>query len=118
MTGLSSDGLGQWPPGLTNLRFDMRGYGYYVQGTYRFGCDGDAFLRWDVQYLHKERRGDSPYFTKDVALGLGWRPDSHWLLCAEWHVVDGTSALSLRETPTQVQHRHWQMVLFQISYPI
>lgn len=112
----SPDILGQVTPELMDLRFDTRGYGYYIQGTYRFWNGWDTFLRWDVQYLDKERRHDSLYFTKDVTIGLGWRPDSHWLLRAEWHFVDGKSALSLRENPVHKQQSHWQMVLFQVSY--
>src|SRR5690606_25356502 len=74
-----------------------KGYGYYVQGTYRFLPGWDAFLRWDVSYLNEDNRSDPAVYTKDLVTGLGWRPDSNWLLRAEWHLVEGNAALSTNE---------------------
>ncbi len=100
------------------LRYDAVGYGYYIQGIYRFSPGWDAFVRWDAQYMDGSGSKDFTTYTEDVTFGLGWRPDSNWLLRAEWHMVEGTSALSTRENDPQELQKHWNMVLFQISYRI
>jgi len=100
------------------LRFNTQGYGYYIQGVYRFSPGWDAFLRWDAQYMAGSGSKDVTTYTEDVTVGLGWRPDSNWLLRAEWHFIEGNSALSMRENDPQDLQKYWNMVLFQISYRI
>lgn len=103
--------LGELVP---NVRYSSRGHGYYVQGVYRFSPEWDAFARWDLSYTDDKNRDDHRFYTKDFTTGAGWRPSSNWLVRAEWHLIDGTSALSSREN-TELS-RFWQMVLFQVSY--
>src|SRR5690606_17661219 len=102
-----------WLPGMV-----ANGKAYYLQGIYRFHPGWDAFVRYDVQYSLETAKDDWQYYAKDITLGLGWRPASDWLIRTEWHNVNGTSWVSMRETSWEDRVQRWQMVLFQISYRI
>lgn len=103
-------------PGFPESMVKFGGYGYYLQGTYRFTPSWDGFVRWDAGFANEDNRRDPSLFTKTVATGVSWRPDSHWLLRTEWHVIEGTSILPVEKNRPEDLETHWHMVLFQVSY--
>ena len=75
-----------------------------------------GFLRYDGLRIQHDNPLLEGSRVKDLSVGLGWQPDQHWLLRAEWHLIDGTTWLSVRDNPQPDLEKHWQMVLFQVSY--
>ncbi len=107
--------MGKAAPGVS---FENQTRGYYLQGIYRFDLRWDAFLRYDTRRISFKEVSELDSSTKDITLGIGWKPDEHWLIRAEWHIVDGAYWLSVQENRAEDLKRHWQMALFQVSYRI
>lgn len=99
-----------------SLSFDSRSHSYYAQGIYRFAPGWSGFLRYDGLRIQHDNPLLEGSRVKDLSVGLGWQPDQHWLLRAEWHLIDGATWLSVRDNPQPDLEKHWQMVLFQVSY--
>lgn len=100
------------------LSYKSAGRSYYIQGLYRFNPSWEGFIRWDVQSLEHNVPAVPVPHSRDFTAGASWRPDAHWQLRAEWHLVDGTSMLSPKENKPEDLNTHWHMVLFQIAYQL
>ncbi|MGH8503069.1 MAG: hypothetical protein ACREVE_11480 [Gammaproteobacteria bacterium] len=120
-------------------RFNIKGLGgipdqsftgesYYLQGTYRFSPRWEALLRYDVLFTDRDDRDGEGFagatgrpahnrFAKDLTVGLGWNITPSFLLRAEYHNVDGTGWLPIRDNPDlAATEEHWDMFLLQGSY--
>lgn len=107
---------------------DMVGESYYLQGTYRFAPDWEAVLRYDVLYLDRDDRDGREFaaicpvprhtrFAKDLTVGLRWNITPSWMLRGEYHYVDGTGWLSLRDNPDPNRtERYWSLFALQIAF--
>ncbi len=100
----------------------------YLQAEYRLSSSLSAFLRYDVLYIDKDDRSGNKaamlfgrpnhtQFAKDWTLGIGWEPDEHWMLRAEWHKVQGTAWLAVQDNPSDVEREErWNMFSLQATY--
>jgi len=101
---------------------------FYVQIDHRLSSDVTVFLRRDMLYLDKNDRDGTKtealigrpahsQFAFDWTLGVGWKPNEHWLLRAEWHKVEGTGWLAFQENPVaQETVEDWDMLSLQATY--
>ncbi len=101
---------------------------YYVQADYYFNSYFQGIVRYDAAFLNKDDRngnissgltGNPNYaaYTKDYMLGVRWTPTSSWMIQAEYHRMDGVSALSFADNPDRAATKqHWDLFALQISY--
>lgn len=71
--------------------------GGYLQAEYRWNSQWNGLLRTDVAF--DDRNNRSKTRNRDFTVGLRWTPDNHWLWAAEWHWIDGSSAIPRRDNP-------------------
>ncbi len=74
--------------------------GGYLQAEYRHNSRWNGLLRADIGYDDRDNRAQSR--NRDFAVGVRWTPDNHWLWAAEWHWIDGTSAIPRRDNPVGI----------------
>jgi len=56
-------------------------------------------------------------YIKDTMIGLRWMPSNQWMVRAEYHRVDGTSALSHANNPNaNTSNKNWDLFALQLSY--
>lgn len=113
-------------PGLDSL--DQTAEGYYLQGTYRPTETTEVFLRYDVSHLNRadkhgvlaaNRVPPPPAFSQyahDWTIGLRWDMTKDFMLRAEYHNIEGTSWLSVQETPFASMNKDWEMFNLLISW--
>jgi hypothetical protein len=106
---------------------DITGESWYVQYSRRFLDDWQWLVRYDSLVSDRDDRSGRAYeaqgrgpaharFADDITLGLQWRVNPRVLLAAEYHHVDGTGWLPLRDEPDPGDtRRRWNMLLFQLS---
>ncbi len=106
---------------------DVTGESWYVQYTRRFLDDWQWLVRYDSLVSDRndrsgrsfEAQGRGPAHTRfadDITVGLQWRVNPRVLLAAEYHHVNGTGWLPLRDEPDPTDTRQrWNMLLFQLS---
>ncbi|MCE8039363.1 hypothetical protein HOP58_16865 [Halomonas sp. MCCC 1A11062] len=106
---------------------DVTGESWYVQYTRRFLDDWQWLVRYDSLVSDRndrsgrsfEAQGRGPAHTRfadDITVGLQWRVNPRVLLAAEYHHVNGTGWLPLRDEPDPTETRQrWNMLLFQLS---
>ncbi len=102
--------------------------GYYFQTTVRPTDYFDAYLRLDQVYYDKDDKQGKAYAasgrgayhtaaTRDVAIGMSYKPSFSWSFSMEYHIVDGTYWLPNLENPDVAgQQKHWNMFLAQVAY--
>jgi len=112
------DSLGQ--------KVNFAGESYYVQGTYRFTTELEAFLRYDVYYGDRNDRNGKKLqasglgsaqeaFAKDIAVGLRWDLTQSIMLRTEYHYVDGAGWLYVGENKDGLS-KYWNMFAASISF--
>ncbi|RTE64957.1 hypothetical protein EH243_14890 [Amphritea opalescens] len=101
---------------------------YYLQLQYRLNYNWDLLLRYDDLKLD----GDDPqgvlnsqlfgrpahnFYSKDITLGVGWRPNADWLFRAELHNVEGTgwAAEQDNQDPAALR-KYWNIFALQATY--
>ncbi len=121
---LTKPGFGFFPA------VNVTGEAWYVQGTYRFAPNLEAFARYDVMYWNSGDRngkemalklGDPSLshwqFAKDIATGVRWDVTPSIMLRAEYHYINGTAWLSsLENHPPDNADQHWQMFAASVSF--
>ncbi|WP_417227740.1 hypothetical protein [Amphritea sp.] len=102
---------------------------YYLQLQYRLNYNWDLLLRYDDLMLDgndpkgKENsqmfypRQAHNFYSQDVTLGVGWRPNSDWLFRAELHNVEGTGWAAEQDNPDSAKLRkYWNIFALQATY--
>ncbi|HET8705439.1 MAG TPA: hypothetical protein VFM46_03970, partial [Pseudomonadales bacterium] len=118
---------------------DQMGYGEdtpqggYLQASYRFENKWDGFLRYDYMVLDKNDRNGEAYqlspaknisglpafvrYAKDSAIGVGYHPNSDWVIRAELHNVQGTAWMTARDLKKgQKQTEYWDLIALAVSW--
>ena len=102
---------------------------YYLQLQYRLNYNWDLLLRYDDLMLD----GDDPqgkinsrlfpfrqahnFYSKDITLGVGWRPNADWLFRAELHNVEGTGWAAEQDNPdSYALRKYWNIFALQATY--
>ncbi|RKR04391.1 hypothetical protein C7446_1598 [Kushneria sinocarnis] len=110
------------------MNSNVTGESWYLQYTYRFLDNWQWLLRYDALISNRDDPSGRTYeaaglgpahsrFARDITTGLRWRISSGWLLEAEWHHVDGTGWLPLRDNLERDDtDRYWNMLLLQTSF--
>ncbi len=123
LRGISFAGFGPQFP-LPNR--DYWGQGFYVQGTYRFAPDWEAFLRYDDLCVQQSDCNGKQWeattglpahgqFAKDISTGIRWDLTPSVMLRAEYHYVNGTGWISLLENK-QGPQQHWHLYGLSVSF--
>lgn len=108
---------------------DVTGESWYIQYARRFADDWQWLVRYDSLTSNREDRKGTSFeestggiipahsqFADDITFGLQWTPHPKIMLAGEYHHVDGTGWLPIRDNPNSSQtSRHWNMWLFQLS---
>ncbi|MCE8017776.1 hypothetical protein HOP62_16985 [Halomonas sp. MCCC 1A17488] len=106
---------------------EVTGESWYVQYTRRFFDDWQWLVRYDSLVSDRDDRSGRAYeaqgrgpaharYADDLTFGLQWRVNPRVLVAAEYHHIDGTGWLPLRDEPDPADtQRSWNMVLFQLS---
>lgn len=102
---------------------------YYLQLQYRFNYNWDLLLRYDDLMLDgndpKGRENSQVFYprqahnfySKDVTIGVGWRPNSDWLFRAELHNLEGTGWAAEQDNPDPAKLRkYWNIFALQATY--
>lgn len=111
------------------LNFDTTGESWYLQYTRRFLDDWQWLIRYDSLVNDRDDRDGSAFedktggaipahsqYARDITLGLQWTPLPRLLLSGEYHHVDGTGWLPLRDNPDPDETaERWNLWLFQLS---
>ncbi len=118
------------------MDFRTVGESAYLQGTWRFSPEWDAFLRYDVFYFDRGDRDGSAYaartrrpaylrYAKDWVVGARYRFAPGWQVAGEIHAVDGLGWLPPADNWSGSWQtgslapdlsRRWNMLLMQLSY--
>lgn len=100
---------------------------WYVQGTWRFQPNWQAYLRRDVLYMDKNDKNGTKFsakvptypphsrYSKDWTLGVR-RDLGQLALFAEAHLIDGSAWLSPLDTPLANREKDWNLFLLQAAY--
>lgn len=108
---------------------DVTGESWYVQYARRFADDWQWLVRYDSLISNRADRSGKSFeestggavpahtqFAEDITLGLQWTPHPRVLLAGEYHHIDGTGWLPVRDNQDSAQtSRRWNMWLFQLS---
>jgi hypothetical protein len=108
---------------------DVTGESWYVQYARRFADDWQWLVRYDSLISNRADRSGKSFeestggtvpahtqFAEDITLGLQWTPHPRIMLAGEYHHVDGTGWLPVRDNTDSAQtSRRWNMWLFQLS---
>lgn len=106
---------------------NSKGEGAYLQADYRFMPNWSAMLRYDASFANRNDRNGREFaaqtggdrhsqFAKDTVGGLSWRPDEHWGVWGEYHLIDGTSSVSSLDNVDRQPEKHWNLFLLMVSY--
>ena len=110
---------------------DTKGLSYYLQSTYRFVPKWELMLRHGVLYIDKNDKDGArlqastgypahSFYAKNWVLGLGWHYSDSLLIRAEFHDVEGTGWIPMKDFIYSMQngslHKDWQMIMLQTSY--
>ncbi len=104
-----------------------QGDGGYLQAEYRFLPTWSALARYDLSFVNSHDRNGSEFaaqtggdrhsqFAKDATLGLDWRPNAHWGVWGEFHLIDGTSSVSALDNPSGARKARWNALLLMAAY--
>jgi hypothetical protein len=55
-------------------------------------------------------------FAHDVSVGVSWRPDDHWGVWAEYHLINGTESVSSLDNEGRELDPHWSVLLLMAAY--
>ena len=118
---VTSTGIGPVPAS------DVTGESWYVQYSRRFLDDWQWLVRYDSMVSDRDDRSGRAYaaqgrgpaharYADDITLGLQWQINTRMLVAAEYHHIDGTGWLPLRDQSDPGDtRRHWNMLLLQLS---
>lgn len=110
------------------LKAKFTGTSYFIQGAYRFLPNWEAFLRYDELIWNNDDRDGREFealsgmphhsrFAKDWTIGLRWDVTASFMLCTEWHHVNGTGWLSRLENPDPAAtEQYWNLFAFTAAY--
>ena len=100
--------------------------GGYLQGEWHFSPQWTALARADTMFERTDGQDcdersppvdEHACFSHDLTLGGNWRPDAHWGVWAEWHLIDGLfNRVSGPDNPDATDDPHWQAVLLMAAY--
>ncbi|TDU28395.1 phosphate-selective porin O/P [Panacagrimonas perspica] len=101
--------------------------GGYIQFDYRPAEHWSMFARYDVNFVDADDRngnraaaelGVDRYsrFARDLTLGVGWHPDSHWGVWGELHSIYGTSTAPALDNPDGADDPHWFLFTVMAGY--
>lgn len=100
----------------------------YLQGEYRLNDGWGLMARLDVFHIDRHDRSGRDFaaahpgvprysrFSRDVVVGVNWRPDEHWGVWGEYHWIDGTALLQALENPPPSVERRWSMLMLMAGY--
>ena len=112
---------------IPQLAIDFTGTSFYVQGSYRFSNKFSAFARYDdLTWDDDDTEGEAfsaatglpnhYRYAEDLALGLRWDINKHYMASVEAHTIQGTGWLSLLENSNPLElEEDWNMLLLTIS---
>ena len=105
------------------------GMGYYVQGLYKLNPEWDMFVSYGETWNNSSDRDGEDYastspfmipahqrFTKDVTVGVGYRPNNNCMIRMEYSNFVGTSILPGEFNSDEPTSKHWDMIAIQASY--
>jgi len=87
----------------------------------------ELLVRYDVSYLNEDDKDGATagaalgvpghnFYAKDLTFGVRWDPTANIMLRAEYHRVEGTSWLSVRENDFASTEKFWDMFSLQASF--
>ncbi|OAL59482.1 hypothetical protein A6R74_04065 [Halomonas sp. ALS9] len=108
---------------------DVTGESWYIQYTRRFASEWQWLVRYDSLTSNRADRNGKSFeestggivpahtqFADDLTFGLQWNPHPQVMLAGEYHHVDGSGWLPIRDNPdSSATSRRWNMWLFQLS---
>lgn len=103
------------------------GDGGYLQYDYRLTPHWTVFARADASFTDRLDRDGSEYedstgqdsrrrYAYDGTLGFNWRPDAHWGVWGEVHLIDGAATVSSLDNPGRQADPHWAALLLMVGY--
>jgi hypothetical protein len=107
--------------------FDNKGDGAYVQFDYRLHPQWTVSGRYDVSFSDRNDRNGREQqaasgrdrhsqFSRDLMVGLTWRPSAAWGVWSEFHLVDGTNSVSSADNRGRTLDNHWNNFLLMAAY--
>ena len=105
------------------------GLGYNVKMDYKINNHWNTFISHGATYNDFGDKDGSDYastttfgtpahqrYTKDVTVGLGYKPASNWLFRFEYSNFEGTSILPKQFKNSDPTNKYWDMVSLQAVY--
>ena len=101
---------------------------WYGQVSYQFSPELKIFARYDVYYLFRDDKEGKEFsernnltahaaYAKDSTIGLRYSINSHWMLAAEYHYINGTAWLAeIENHPPLANEPYWDLFTAQISF--
>jgi len=98
------------------------GFHWYAEGVWHLTSRWDGTLRYDRACNDDKVPSDWTQNARDWSIGLRYRPTPEWLFAGELHRVDGVAWVPAADnivngsfTPENLS-RHWNLLMFQVSY--
>ncbi|GGK54103.1 hypothetical protein [Amphritea balenae] len=102
---------------------------YYLQLQYRIDQNWELLLRYDDMRLDKDDPNGTTnailfapkpahtFYSEDITVGVGWKPNPDWSFRAELHNVKGTAWAAEQDNtdPTELR-KYWNIFALQATY--
>lgn len=111
------------------LNTTIKQEGYFAQAVYHVAPQWDLLLRHDRFYYDTDDRNGKDFaetlpgmpdhraYSFDTTLGISWHINSSFLARFEWHNIEGTAWLPVRDNPNSLNtKKYWNMLALQIAY--
>ncbi len=114
--------------GIEILRSRLVAERSYLQGEYRLTPQWALMARLDAAFSDRDDRSGRGFAaanpgadrksrqSRDVTLGVNWRPDEHWGVWGEYHWIDGTASLQPLENPNGPSDNRWSLLMLMAAY--
>lgn len=101
--------------------------GAYLQFDYHLTPQWTAYTRLDATFTDRNDRDGRRYeaqtgddrrrrYAYDSTLGLQWRPDEHWGVWTEFHLIEGGATVSGLDNPDRQRDLNWNALLLMVGY--
>jgi hypothetical protein len=109
------------------LRAHLEAERGYLQGEYRLTPQWGLMARLDAAFSDRHDRSGREFAaatganrksrqSRDMILGVNWRPDEHWGVWGEYHLIDGTASLQRAENPGGPSDDQWSLIMLMAAY--
>lgn len=111
------------------LNSTLKQESYFAQLEYHIAPKWDLLLRHDRFYFDRNDRDGENFhetvpgmqahrsFSFDTTLGVSWHINSRFMTRFEWHNIEGTAWLPVRDNPESLDtEKYWNMLALQLAY--